>query len=137
MPNLFASHGEKIYFLFTVCCMLLSIAFSLFCTYGKSNLAQTMRHRRRINVATLSLRLNVPLYVLTLSIVTWVYVAIFVHLGWYASMSLGLVGSIWIGIRYCIALTDIRSDKAALAEASLFMDYDIRMPQIRFKVRTR
>lgn len=137
MHHLFASHHEKIYFLISVVGMLILVAYHLFCTYGKGELAALMRHRRRIQFATLHLRLGVPMYVAAVCFCTWVYIGIFTALGWYTSMTFGLAGALVVGIYYCILLTQASRDQSALAEASVFMDYDIRMPSIRFKVKTR
>jgi hypothetical protein len=126
MQHLFFSHAEQVYFTITSICALFSFLLTGFHYYSKTDLA---------GLATMYRRVGVKGYIFSLIGMCVLYAAIFARLHWFAVLWFGLAVAAIIGTRYILTLIKVSHDKGLLAEADLFMDYDIRMPQIRFKMK--
>jgi hypothetical protein len=135
MHHLFFSHAEQVYFTLASICSLFSFLLTGFHYYSKSDLAGLIHHRYLISVATMYRRVGVKGYVFSLLAMCVLYAALFARLHWFAVLWFGLAVAALVGTRYILTLIKVSRDKSLLAEADLFMDYDIRVPQIRFKMK--
>lgn len=129
----FHSHAEQIFLIISVVCTVLHIAYVQAVTRLQHPFAQLLKQKRTEMIAHTYLRTGIKGYLVLGAVLSAFYYAVLLQYHWYVVASFAAVVSVsmmFAMVRKFRSLTE-----AELAGARLFMDYDIRMPSIRIKIR--
>jgi hypothetical protein len=121
---LFASSYEKLYVIAQLVFFAVSLAAYLYRNMSDSNIAALMRHRDRITMAHVYMRVAIGGFVLLTCASMLLYIAVMVHLGWFTSIGLGVIAFYFFIVTHVIKLLNASADESALAEVKLSLQFD-------------
>jgi hypothetical protein len=129
------SRAETIYMYIALTAMLGSIAQNLFLAYGKGSFAIFLRHKRDLQFATTYLKVGILGYALWTCVAIVVFTLVFAQLGWLVGWMFGMLGALIYIPLYTRRLVLASKNRSILAEAELFRDYDLKVPNFRVKFK--
>jgi hypothetical protein len=121
---LFASSYEMLYVMAQLVFFAVSLTAYLYRNVSDSSIAALMCHRDRITMAHVYMRVGVAGFALLMGAAMLLYTAVMVHLGWFASLGLGVVAFYFFIVTHVIKLLKAGADAAALAEVKLSLQFD-------------
>lgn len=129
------SRAQAFYLGVALICMTFQITLAIFMKFGKGDMAAILRMQNEEKMAKMYLRVGFMGYWAFLVVTSVIVFCIFLQLGWYDAVILGVIGGLILVPRQFLALKRVSKNQDALNRAKLFMDYDLKMPNVRFKVR--
>jgi hypothetical protein len=129
------SRAETIYMYIALSACFGSIVQNIFIAYGKGDFAAFLRHKRDLQFANLYLKVGFIGYVVWTCVAIVVFTLVFAQLGWLVGWMFGMLGALFYIPLHAKRLVRVSKNRAILAEAELFRDYDLKVPDFRVKFK--